>query len=169
MIRLTTPNDLHWLPEIERSASTAFASLDLSLGPLETAPADAWRAPCLAGTVWVAEDAGRPVGFLAAERVPGGLHVLELDVAREHQGRGLGRWLLGHVQAWARAEGATFVSLTTFREVPWNAPFYRSMGFVEASGAALTPRLAALVAAETAKGLPDRCAMVWASGSDPEA
>lgn len=167
MIRLATLNDLHLLPEIERSASAAFWSLDLALGPLEITPGETWRPLCLAGTVWVTEDAGRPVGFVAAERVSGGLHILELDVVHERQGRGLGRRLLNHVLAWAAAEGATFVSLTTFLHVPWNAPFYRSAGFVEATGAALTPRLAALVAAETARGLPDRCAMVWAGGASP--
>lgn len=166
MIRRATPDDLPWLPEIEASATTAFEALGLDLGPLDIAPMELWRAPCLDGTVWVLEGEGRPIGFLAAERVSDGLHILEIDVLREAQGRGLGRALLGHVLAWAQAEGATPVTLTTFREVPWNAPFYRSMGFVEATGAALTPRLAALLVSETARGLQRRCAMTW-SGPSP--
>jgi len=78
-------------------------------------------------------------------------------VEQGQQGRGVGRRLIGHVIAWARAEGFVSLSLTTFRNVPWNGPFYASLGFVE------DDRLSALQAilrAEADKGLADRCAMV---------
>ena len=31
----------------------------------------------------------------------------------------------------ARGIGATQVTLTTYRDLPWNAPFYRRLGFME--------------------------------------
>lgn len=61
---------------------------------------------------------------------------------------------------WARANGLQALSLTTFRNVPWNAPFYASFGFREWSAAEAPPSIQASLAAETAKGLENRCAMV---------
>ena len=45
------------------------------------------------------------------------------------------------------------VTLTTFRDVPWNAPLYRHLGFVDLDDASLGPELRAIVAAEAAHGL----------------
>ena len=52
---------------------------------------------------------------------------------------------------WARASGLAAVTLTTFRDVPWNAPFYRRVGFEVVDDP--TPGLAAVRAAERAEGL----------------
>ncbi|MES2643836.1 MAG: GNAT family N-acetyltransferase [Myxococcota bacterium] len=164
-IRLAQMGELVVLPEIERSASRAFDTLLPGLASVT--PAEGWRAAWAAGTLWVIEGEGELVGFLGAEVVASGgsrgLHVLEFDVRLEWQGRGLGRALLLHVLDWARREGMTFVSLTTFRGVRWNGPFYASVGFREvASGT--SPRLDGIVAAEVGKGLSDRCGMVLGLG-----
>ena len=50
------------------------------------------------------------------------------------------------------------VTLTTFRAVPWNGPYYRSLGFTVVAPAPGTHLFQAL-AEESARGLPDRCAM----------
>jgi N-acetylglutamate synthase-like GNAT family acetyltransferase len=44
--------------------------------------------------------------------------------------RGIGRRLLEHVIAWAREGGARHLWLTTYGHLPWNRPFYESVGFV---------------------------------------
>jgi hypothetical protein len=66
-----------------------------------------------------------------------------LDAARDH----------------ARAQGLAALTLTTFRHVAWNGPFYARYGFVELHEDALDEHLARTVRAETARGLPNRCAM----------
>jgi GNAT superfamily N-acetyltransferase len=125
----------------------------------EASPVDRWIPLQAAGTLWVADDAtGAVVGFLAATRIGQRLHIDEFDVARPAQGRGLGRTLLGYVVEWARREGLASLSLTTFRSVPWNAPFYRSCGF-EVWEDDLAPDVAAALAHEAARELKDRCAM----------
>lgn len=49
------------------------------------------------------------------------------------------------------------MTLTTFRDVPWNAPFYARAGFRELAAAELSPELAELVREEAARGLdPER-------------
>lgn len=47
----------------------------------------------------------------------------------EHGRRGIGGALVGSVCDWARASGIASVTLTTYREIPWNEPFYRRLGF----------------------------------------
>ena len=32
---------------------------------------------------------------------------------------------------WARAQGCQLLTLTTYRDVPWNAPYYTRLGFRE--------------------------------------
>jgi hypothetical protein len=50
--------------------------------------------------------------------------------------------LLDAACAWARTAGYRAVTLTTYAEVAWNAPFYAERGFVELTS--LTPALAEL-------------------------
>jgi hypothetical protein len=59
------------------------------------------------------------------------------------------------------------LTLTTFRAVPWNFPFYTHLGFVEIPRETLRPELAALVSEEADRGLdPDtRVIMGYRCGS----
>ena len=53
-----------------------------------------------------------------------------MDVLPAHGRRGLGTLLLAQVCKWAEAQGhPAFDSLSTFRDVPWNGPFYSKIGF----------------------------------------
>lgn len=100
------------------------------------------------------------MGFLAGRLDGGRLHIDEVDVLRPRQGQGFGRALLAHAAAWARAHGLTALSLTTFRNVPWNAPFYASFGFREWDPADAPASIRQALLYEAAEGLRDRCAMV---------
>jgi N-acetylglutamate synthase-like GNAT family acetyltransferase len=51
----------------------------------------------------------------------------------------IGRQLIACVADHARTLGLTSLTLTTFRDVPWNAPFYARLGFEYI--AELTPEL----------------------------
>jgi GNAT superfamily N-acetyltransferase len=84
------------------------------------------------GVVFVAVDAGEaPVGYAVAIPLGSGLHLRELAVHPDHGRKGLGRALVGAVVAAARKAGRTGVSLSTFRAVPFNQPFYEMLGFRE--------------------------------------
>ena len=102
--------------------------------------------------------AGNLVAYLAATREGERLHIRQFDVTQPLQGRGIGRRLLAHVAAWARDEGFSALSLTTFRAIPWNGPFYRSCGFAEWTAGAPAD-IEAELAKEAANGLEDRCAV----------
>lgn len=115
-----------------------------------------------AGTVWVAEDAdGRLRGFLAAERADDELHIWEIDVLSQDQGRGFGRRLIEEARAYAESAALSALTLTTFRDVPWNAPLYARLGFEMLPTSSSGPRLDSIFEREAGLGLPRerRCAM----------
>ncbi len=80
-------------------------------------------------------------------------HLEEIDVLPIHGRRGLGTALVRAVCEWAVVSGYPMLTLTTFRSVPWNYPFYARLGFVELSGETLRPELAAVVSDEADRGL----------------
>lgn len=113
------------------------------------------------GLVWVAADAGALLGFATCEVFADALHLWELAVRREAQRRGVGSSLIAAVVAAARARNLPAVTLTTFRDIPWNAPFYARRGFRQLEAAELAPRLAEIRTLEASKNLDvaARCAM----------
>lgn len=115
--------------------------------------------------------AGDPaVGFVWLVLVCDEPHVEEVAVVPRHGRRGLGRALLEEACRWAAASGYRRVTLCTYRDVPWNGPFYRSAGFSELAEAEWCPELAEVRAAERANGLDDfgpRVVMVRALSTPP--
>ena len=69
------------------------------------------------------------------------------------QGHGIGRGLIEYVALWAAEQGFPVLTLSTFRSVPWNAPYYARLGFSELPATEMTPGLIEILAAETAFGL----------------
>lgn len=91
-----------------------------------------FRAMAAGHEVRVAVDArGAPVGYAVAGPRGTFLHLRELAVDPDHGRKGLGAALGRAVIEAAREAGAEGVSLTTFRTVPFNAPFYAKLGFEE--------------------------------------
>ncbi len=83
-----------------------------------------------------------PVGFVCVELVDGIPHIWQLAVHPDHAHQGLGRALVAVTCDWARSEHFDAMTLTTYRDVPWNGPFYESLGFVIMD--TLTPELSAI-------------------------
>ena len=107
-----------------------------------------------AGRAWVAVDgADRPVAYLIADRVDGNLHVEQVSVDPAHARQGIGRALIEHLAGLARAEGVPALTLTTFTDVPWNAPYYERCGFRRLAEDELTPGLRAIREREAEHGL----------------
>jgi GNAT superfamily N-acetyltransferase len=94
---------------------------------------------------------GEPaVGFACLVVVDGHAHVDQLSVLPEFGRRGLGRALLQTAIGWAASSGYGQLTLTTYRDVPFNGPFYRTLGFEECDDPG--PELAAVRARERALG-----------------
>lgn len=107
-----------------------------------------------AGRAWVAVDDGDvPVAYLVAKPVDGNLHVEQVSVHPRCARRGIGRALLDHAAQVARTERAPALTLTTFTEVPWNAPYYARCGFHPMTDGMVGPELRAIREHEAALGL----------------
>ena len=106
------------------------------------------------GRLWVARAGDSPVGFAYVEVLEADApHLEEIDVHPDHGRRGLGTRLVSAVCDWAENEGYAAVTLSTFRDVPWNMPFYARLGFELVAPEDRSSALNAVVSAEKAKGL----------------
>lgn len=155
LIRFARPEDAVLLPAIERSAAAVFRGVPgLAWIADDAVMAEAEHRRLIAqGAVWVAHGAEHVCGFLCAERFDDELHVWELAVDADHQRKGLGLRLVQAACSHAASAGVSAVTLTTFRDLAWNAPWYARMGFREVI-AASGSRLHAVLQQEARHGLP---------------
>src|SRR5262249_7315618 len=106
------------------------------------------------GHLWVALLDDVAVGFAHVEVIErDAAHLEEIDVSPAHGRRGVGTRLVLQVCDWAASSGYGSVTLTTFRALPWNMPFYARLGFEIVPRAQLSPALSAIVDDETRRGL----------------
>lgn len=148
------PRDLPVLPGIELAAARLLVGhAPESVLSEATSAADFERA-CRDGHLWVALYGDTPVGFAHVKVFETGVaHLEELDVHPAHGRRGLGRRLVETARDWAMRKQFQSITLSTFRDVPWNMPFYAKLGFTVVPSAELTPALEWLVDNETRRGL----------------
>jgi GNAT superfamily N-acetyltransferase len=163
-LRRARAADVSLLPAVELSSGRLFegVTLESTADPEETLPMAALNEALESNSLWVTVDSrDQPNGFVAAVVRGDESFIAQLSVALEAQGQGLGRELMQTVIADARNRGLTAVTLTTFREVPWNAPFYAKLGFRLLDPDELSPHLVATLANEASRGLlpAERCAM----------
>src|SRR5262245_20825163 len=158
-IRLAVPEDVAVLPEVERLAGLLFKTYVGDLGISEEMyehanSVETFAGAQRAGRLWVATAAeGGLVGIALVTEIEGYAHLDELDVLPSHAGQGIGSALLATVCAWAKKAGYSAVTLRTFRDVPWNAPFYQSRGFRIVESARLSAAHVRLEASERQRGL----------------
>lgn len=157
-VRPAEPAELPRLPEVERAAARLFPAGRIP-DPDDVHPVDELLGYQQKGLLWVAADERRPLGYVFADELDGALHVYELAVDPAYGRRGLGTALMQRALAEAPARQLGQVTLTTFEDLPWNAPFYQRLGFRTLTGAELTAALAALLERERALGMVRRVAM----------
>jgi GNAT superfamily N-acetyltransferase len=125
VIRPVRPHELTLLPDLEAAADALFEPLGIGPLPGPGTPQDF----AAALVVLVAGDP--PVGLCRIDGIAGGAHLEQLSVHPDHGGQGIGRALLRAGCAWAKQHDFDEITLATYRDVPWNGPFYASEGFVE--------------------------------------
>jgi GNAT superfamily N-acetyltransferase len=122
---MARPEELPLLPALEEASDTLF--LARQIGPLP--PPGTVEELRQAAVVLVVGDP--PQGFCRVDLVDGEAHLEQLAVHPDHGRHGLGRALVRAACAWAAAQGHHEITLATYRDIPWNSPFYASEGFVE--------------------------------------
>jgi GNAT superfamily N-acetyltransferase len=91
-----------------------------------------------------------PVGFAVVNTVDGHAHLAALGVHPAHGRRGVGGRLL---TAACEVTDHAAITLTTFRDLPWNAPWYTPRGCTELRADRWGPELRDAWAAERDGGV----------------
>jgi GNAT superfamily N-acetyltransferase len=154
-IRAAGRGDLETMREIERAAGRCFRDIGMpQVADDEPLPVDVLAEYQRAGRAWVAVDGtDHAVAYLISDLVDGNVHIEQMSVHPDHARRRLGRSLIDGVVAEAAAAGVPRLTLTTFRDVPWNAPYYARCGFHVLAESEWTPGLRAIRAHEAAQGM----------------
>ncbi|KHD75314.1 GNAT family N-acetyltransferase [Actinoplanes utahensis] len=172
-IRAALDSDLPELREIERAAGELFREIGMvEIAEDEPPSIEVLTGYVNAGRAWVAVLPGPSAGgrrgaaggsegavdstvagYLIADLVDGSVHVEQVSVHPRWSGRGVGRLLIEHAADHARGIGAAALTLTTFADVAWNAPYYERCGFVVLEDGEVTPGLRAVREHEAAAGL----------------
>ncbi|MGB3767468.1 MAG: GNAT family N-acetyltransferase [Phormidesmis sp.] len=133
-IRPAEVEDLAVLPEIERAAAREFLPyvdwLNVEPKLLEgLVPLSFLQQAQTERRLWVAVRDRQVVGFVVIKFLIESCFIVELDVCPEHWRKGIGSALVEACCASAKNHGFSQMTLTTFRKVPWNIPFYQEIGF----------------------------------------
>lgn len=130
-IRAARTTDIPAIQEIERAAGEPFRGIGLAeIADDEPPGADELAACIRSGGALVAVDGtDTAVAYLLVETLGSRAHIEQVSVHPSHARQGLGARLIEAADAWALERGLTEVTLTTFADVPWNAPYYARLGF----------------------------------------
>jgi len=131
-IRRAEASDAGRLGAIEVSAGERFRTVGLdAVADDPPLTPDVYARAIADDAVWVAEDGAEAIGYAWVIDLGGQTHLEQLSVVDDRQGRGVGGALLDEVVRWAAAGGAASITLSTFRDVAFNGPWYRRHGFVD--------------------------------------
>lgn len=134
IVRLAKVEDLIHIPMIEAAAAKQFepyaSQLELSVDLLAgLTPMSFLKQAQVEKRIWVGVVDTQPVGFIVAKFLQESCFIVELDVLPAYGRQGLGTALIESCCEGARLQNHQQITLTTFRYVPWNIPFYRRCGF----------------------------------------
>ena len=153
-IRLAQLDEREQLRDIEGAAGAVFADVGLEdVAKHEPESVEGLGEYIDAGRAWVIVEDAAPVGYAVVDIVDGLAHLEQLSVRPEYGRRGLGAALLEFVCDWARRQHFGGITLTTFADLPWNAPFYAQHRFYALASSELGPELRIQRAEEAAAGL----------------
>ncbi len=159
-IRTGLPEDLHCLASIESDAAKRFPR-DRIPKPEATHPALLLESAMTNGLLYVAESRGQVVGFATCSEVSPYLHLDEMSVHPDHGRRGIGTALVTRVIRESIARSLSGVTLTTFEDFDWNAPFYSKLGFFRPAPETLPQYVRRRLDEEFASGMTRRVGMLY--------
>ena len=162
-IGLAKLEEIPALISLDKAASTLFEPTGL-LAPEalnDHVPADILEHEIPEQNVFVARNQhGWAVGFILIRPRGNGLYLDQVSVHPDHGQQGLGRALVECVITEAERRKLPHVTLSTFRDLPWNGPFYQSLGFRELDRKKFAPYMLEIEEAQSAvMDVRQRCFM----------
>ncbi|MFC7290208.1 GNAT family N-acetyltransferase [Hirschia litorea] len=136
-IRSARADEINALQEIDLTSSQLFREtglLDFSpdSAQLRPIPEARFRNGLGDSLLWVsANDRDIPIGFILCEHKKTGMYLDQVSVLPEYGRKGIGEQLVRHAIEETKRHGYDHISLSTFRDIPWNGKFYKRLGFKE--------------------------------------
>lgn len=153
-VRPAMIKDFAFLPEIEMDAGYELSQYGLNIAAqMPAAPLQYYSDLSASSSVFVACMDKVIVGFSVCKSVDFEGHLKEVSVLRKHMQKGIGKRLIAAAVSWAIEQDYTILTLTTYRDINFNAPFYEKLGFVSFEPDAKWPDLMAIREEERAIGL----------------
>ena len=117
---------------VEKSAGERFRLIGMhDIADAEVTDSAVLHERARAGRLFVAHDGPTVCGFAIFSTIDSCCYLEEVSVASSHRGQQIGQRLIAAVENAGRAKGLTWITLSTFRDVAWNAPYYARLGFGE--------------------------------------
>lgn len=153
VIRRPTAAEVSDLPAIEIESHRLYDRVGMSMVASGNEPdVTGLQTANDAGHLLVAECGGAIAGFIECRPIDETLYVAGLSVLSHFHRRGIGAALLAAAEDLARGQDCPALSLTTFRDVPWNGPYYRRLGWCTLADIATPPGLAGIRARQREAG-----------------
>ncbi len=154
-IRAARNSELGLLQEIEVSAGQAFCDWNMPEIASDPPPAISQLAEYHSQhRLWVSVNENDfPVAYVLVSILDENAHIDQVSVHTDYAGHKIGRGLIESVVGWATERKLAAITLTTFRDIPWNAPYYQRCGFRVLEAEELSAGLRRIVGSESARGL----------------
>ncbi|KAF2120753.1 acyl-CoA N-acyltransferase [Lophiotrema nucula] len=133
-IRLATPSDIPHIMKIHKEAYQTFRDHGMAMPDFEPSPGD-FLSSLNDEKLWVAEENSSCAGFIQADAFCNGdsdfytAYIRQVSVSTAHARKGVGKQLIEFVEGWARELELQGIDLTTYKDIPWNAPYYERLGY----------------------------------------
>lgn len=155
-IRPAFESEIDAIQDLERASSRRFLGvMDALAGDDPTSASVLADRIATDGLLTATLDEGL-AAFVMFRPLEDSLYIEQVDVAPAFEGRRIGAALIDAVAERAAMTGRARLTLSTFREVPWNAPYYRRLGFADIADETLSPALQTVRREHVARGLDER-------------
>lgn len=154
-IRAAAPSEIEVVREIERTSASRFLGVMDALAADEPSPVSVLATRIEAGGLLIAQAGADLAAFVMFRPVGDSLYIEQIDVLPFFERRRIGASLIDAVAQQARTTGRSRLTLSTFREIAWNAPYYRRLGFADIEDQELTPDLLEIRREHLARGLDE--------------
>ncbi|MCG8490400.1 MAG: GNAT family N-acetyltransferase [Sneathiellales bacterium] len=154
-IRRATEKDVPFLADIEMDAGEILREHGLdAVADMPVAPHGYFEDFQAPNSIFVAaDDRDQPVGFALLMVKDNQAHLKELSVHRDHMKQGLGKKLIEAVENQSVEQGFQKITLTTYSDLSFNAPFYERLGFDVFDPDKSWPEITAIRQDEKTRGL----------------
>lgn len=153
-IRLASVDDVPKVAPLEQAAAEMFRNIGMDAVADDAPIADSVLLQAVEDQrLWVAVEYGVLKAYVLGDFLPQSLHIDQVTVHPNASRRGLGALMIESVSADPRSKERGLITLTSFANVPWNAPYYERIGFLDIAESDWPEGVAEKVAADQRGGL----------------